>query len=286
MKLIISIITVYLLATSTFAGSSNNMLFHEDWSGYSDNFGNPVELGTGPTKDVWINDIPFNNAWILALDQTQELQNGYQQAKATPESWDAPGIVCLSNKEPSYSLWLPFGSHGMNRIRHNFSEPYPKAGTLSVLIWIKNPINMRQRGISLVLGTPSGKDAVISFGMWAGTDSPSYRIQGIRTGVFGYDDNLYHRLNEISMKDCGGVWNELIISIGRSAPDRLTFQYRKHGVTDIKYQEMVKPLELQQKQDYTCIKALTIGSMAPSFYAGINELFDNAVFVANVSFVN
>lgn len=197
-------------------------------------------------------------------------------------------MACLPGTEGTRgSLWLPFGRHGLNRVKHSFAQPWPARGTVECVIGVRGPRNLRERGVILILETPRG-DASISFGLWAGTGSPSYRITGIRCGQRGYDDLLYHQVDGIRLPaarrptgEPGFVWQAFGIDVGSSTPGRLIFRYRELGGE----RQVSAPLDLLCGKDYTSIKAVVIGSLPHARFTGSAATGDHEVFVEDVWFV-
>lgn len=248
-----------VVSASAFAlprAPSGRILFHESWDQYRAVGLDAISIGSGPTHGKWIQEFSDNNAWVLhASESCSENSINSQSCRpvqAPPQDvWDAPFMMCFPDgNSPGSSVWLPFGRHGLNRIRYEFSKPYPTVGAVDAFIWVKNKENMRNRGVTLILQTPIGKEAKIAFGMWAGSTSPSYKIEGIRIGQPGYDDGIYHRLPEISLlgegnpPTCANTWNDFIIDIGKTIPGKLVFRYRNHTLDDKKSHAMAKPLDL------------------------------------------
>lgn len=270
---------------------SGKILFHEDWSNHLTTAGRSVRIGTETTAGVWTEVFSDNTAWVVRKAErcTEDPKQGrFCVPSSLPERWDAPNMRSL---EPNpCSVWLPFGNYGLNGIRHDFKKPYPTVGALDTFIWVKNEFNMRGRGVTLILDTTSGKEAKIAFGMWAGTTSPSYKIEGLRTGQTNYDDGIYHRLREIELMGkgepptCADTWNDFVIDVGKTSPGKLTFRYRNHMAVDADSHSMSLPLELIPGKDYLGVKAIVIGSLPWAAYTGDNATGDNMVFIGDVWF--
>lgn len=297
-SILIVLISIPVLVVGSPSIQDVKVIFDEDWSQYIDNNNKLIYLGSGETKKNWSEEFVDNTAWVLQKSDkcnrhSEKDVNCQPMETPHPAIWDAPYMKWMNKENDSNkgcSLWLPFGKHGLNRIRHDFPKPYPKAGILDSFIWVKSSGNMRQRGMTLILETPGGKEASIAFGMWAGTTSPSYKIEGIRAGEYAYDDGAYHRLPEIALMGegspptCANTWNNFQIDIGGAQGDKLIFRYGNDATPRSKYHSMAKPLNLVLGKDYTGVKAIVIGSLPYARYAGTNADGDNLVFVGDVSF--
>ena len=252
-----------------------------------------VNLGTGDWAGVWSGLFRDNSAWVLVRRaQESDAPGGGCAPLAVPDAalWDAGYMRCLPEGEPLQgSLWLPFGRHGLNRIQHAFQTPLPTRGAVDAFVWAPTRDNLRERGVTVVLQTPSG-EATIAFGMWLGATSPSYKITGIRRGQRGYDDLLYHALPEIRVADPRAaakgedIWHDFVIDMGKTTPGKLIFRYRTHRTPESGSQVVREPLDLIEGEDYTAIRAIAIGSLPFARYVGSKVKGDHEVFVEDVWF--
>lgn len=293
------ITTIVLLIWMAFCSSTlhcepdGSIAFHETWNRYFVSGSSVIEIRREPTCGLWSDDIAGNCAYVVPATDTcaRVLHGCYLSPNLTSDGRisDLPYVAFMPNgHKPECSVMLPFGAYGLNRIRYSFPTPYYDRGCVDSFIWVKSKYNMRQRGVTVVLETPSGHDARVSFGMWAGTTSPSYKIEGIRVGQAGYDDKIYHRLPEITLMGegttptCAGTWNDFAIDIGLSDPNHIIFKYRNHLVGDSQYHKMDKPLEVILGRDYTGIKEIIIGAMPFAVYSETNAKHDDRIFVGDV----
>jgi hypothetical protein len=282
--------SLLLIAGTLFAKNielpTGKVIFHETWS-YPETQKDVLKLGAGPTQDKWSCCFTDNFAWVLA-SQASTGKNELLLPVATPpkEIWDLSYMKSLHPKsQKGGSVWLPFGSHGINRIRHNFASPYPESGALDCFLWTPKVENLRERGVTLVLDTPQGQ-ATIALGKWFWMDTLCYKITCIRKGQAGYDDMLYHPLEKLKLTRTKGdpaqqnIWHDFIIDLGKSDPNKVIFGYRTQNTPEKKTK--TQSIELIRGKDYTGIKAIVIGGLPFASYTGKNEWGDNAFFVGDV----
>lgn len=139
-----------IFTTLTVCNAKQKVIYQQLWNNRS----KPTEISNTVGKD-WYNIYKNKTAMVLVSKSKKRNELGLFDFTPTAgaERLDVYGGINFVPSQDSIngSVWLPFGSSGLNAIRHDFAKPYPTTGTLKVSIWAGKPENLRQKGVWLLL---------------------------------------------------------------------------------------------------------------------------------------
>lgn len=174
--------------------------------------------------------------------------------------------IVRSDSHHSPSIRFKWGDAGLGRICYDFKPD--KALTradITVNLWTRHHTALRQLGLCVYLMHPTGRDAVVACGPWAGTDCLSYIVAGIKAPTRHDLDAVYRRTEDLriteKMPALPGYWHQIGIHIDTHVRGAVCFSYQPLGFPDAKRKISGRLAPLAPGRDYKRIQGLALGQL-------------------------
>ncbi len=182
--------------------------------------------------------------------------------------------VVRTGSHHSPSIRINWGVGGFGRFCYDFNPNKPLTrADITVDMWTRHRSALRQLGLSVYLMHPSGRDAIVACGPWAGTDCLSYIVAGIKAPTRHDLDAVYRRMEDLriteKMPALPGYWHQIGIHIDTHVRGAVCFSYQPLGFPDAKRKISGRLAPLTPGRDYKSILGLALGQLPfPTYNRG------------------